>query len=172
MLNGVTAHLLLFGALTLAVSVELWLKKLPVWLCSLLLAGALLMRYVEAGWGEVLEEGLFSALVGTLLSGMVMGLFAWWGRGFGAGEVVLVAATGAFFRFPLGAAALVFISLAGAVLAVGALVLQRVTLRGLTRARDLSGEDAARSAGRRGIPYAVAVALGRLWTVWWDAGPH
>jgi prepilin peptidase CpaA len=101
-------------------------------------------------------------------------VLAWRGNGFGWGDVKLMAVVGAVFGYPLVLSALVFISLAGALQAVVALIWQGAVWDTLARGMQRVGEKlkivkpAEAKTARRHIPYAVAIALGSAWAMWWD----
>ncbi len=103
----------------------------------------LLIRLAWEGLGG-LETGFVSGLLAAAACGGLFALLAWRGR-MGWGDVKLMAVVGAAFGYPLGLAALIFISLCGALQAVVTLLARR---------------------GRH-IPYGVAIALGSVWTAWW-----
>jgi prepilin peptidase CpaA len=86
----------------------------------------------------------------------------------------LVAVVGAAFGYPLVLGALAFITLTGAVQAVVTLLwlgeiwetVARAGRRALARLLPRA-PVAAEPLGRH-IPYGVAIALGSVWTVWWQ----
>lgn len=162
---------LLSVSLALAVGFELWRKKVPWWHSGMTLAVALSLRFFEEGMGEGVDSGVWSGLLGAGLAFFVLGLFSWWSGGLGRHEVFLVGAVGGALGFPLGAAALVFISLAGALEGL-AMLLWRPDLRAALRTAVARRGAAEQGQVEPGIPYSVAIALGTVWTMWWDAGQH
>ena len=113
--------------------------------------GALAVRLMFEGLGDS-EGGLVSGAIGLVGAMALFGVLAWRGK-MGWGDVKLMGAVGAAFGYPLVLAAVVFISLAGAVQAVLAL---------LRQGRGPAG-------AQRHIPYGVAIAFGCAWAMWWEA---
>lgn len=132
---------------------------------------ALGARGLKEGLGD-LERGLVSGLVSAAGAAVLFVLLAWKGR-FGWGDVKLMAAVGAVFGYPTVMAALIFISLAGALQATVTLMWKG---EGLAAAREISERwlKAFRRGPRaedrplRSIPYGVAIALGSFWAMWWE----
>ena len=79
------------------------------------------------------------------------GAFAWFKKGLGWGDVKLAGATGAALGWPLTMTAVACISLVGALQAVVSVMW-----------RDTAEKK------REGLPYAVAIALGAAWAIWWE----
>lgn len=133
---------------------------------------ALILRLVWAGVGD-LENGLLSGLLCAGAMGGFFALLAWRGK-MGWGDVKLMAVAGAVFGYPLAMAALIFTSLAGALQALVTLLwqgkfwemLQGWGRRWAVRARLLPKDTEIGLAGH--IPYGVAIAVGCVWTMWWD----
>ncbi len=100
-------------------------------------------------------------------------MLAWRGT-FGWGDVKLVGAVGAVFGYPLIMGALLFISLAGALQAIVALIWQGAVWDTLRAVGSRWGKRLKLSKGgvvdvpARHIPYGVAIALGSFWAMWWD----
>ncbi len=138
---------------------------------------SLALRLWRQGWGD-LEHGLISGLVSGAGAAGLFAVLAWRGRGFGWGDVKLMGAVGAALGYPLAVAALVFISLVGALQAVVTLIWQGAVWEtlGAAVARLAARAHLARSAragspvaaGARQIPYGVAIALGTFWAMWWE----
>jgi prepilin peptidase CpaA len=132
---------------------------------------ALAVRGYKEGFGDF-ERGVLSGLVSAFGASMLFVLLAWRG-GFGWGDVKLMAAVGAAFGYPTVMAALIFISLAGALQAVvtlmwqgeGGATLRRMGERWLAKLRKAPVD----AAPRKNIPYGVAIALGSFWAMWWES---
>jgi prepilin peptidase CpaA len=130
------------------------------------------IRAVATGLGDW-ESGLLS---GVAAAAGLMGFFsllAWRGR-MGWGDVKLMGVVGAGFGFPLGLSALIFISLVGALQALVTLLWKGQfwdslagAARKLAQRLRLVPGDAAPLPGRH-IPYAVAIASGSAWAMWWE----
>ncbi len=132
---------------------------------------ALTVRGVKEGLGD-LERGLLSGLISAAGACLIFVVLAWKGR-FGWGDVKLMAAVGAAFGYPTVMAALVFISLAGALQAVVTLMWQGEGLAALRQMSDrwlkaLRRKPQAQVATLRSIPYGVAIAVGSFWAMWWE----
>jgi prepilin peptidase CpaA len=133
---------------------------------------ALGARGFKDGFGD-LERGFLSGVISAAGAAAIFVLLAWKGR-FGWGDVKLMAAVGAVFGYPLVMAALIFISLAGALQAVVTLMWQG---EGLAVARQLSDrwlkalrrKPAGDAPPLRSIPYGVAIAMGSFWAMWWGS---
>jgi Flp pilus assembly protein protease CpaA len=132
---------------------------------SLLLPGAfagafLAIHGVESGLGNE-DAGLLSALLGGALAFGLMAPFAWAKR-LGFGDAALLGSVGAGFGFPKVLSALLLTSVAGAVLSVVALVASQ---RQWPVARFLLRPS---PSSQKGVPYAVAIALGSLGAMWFS----
>lgn len=155
---------LLSVTLVVALVTDLRARRIPDLLTYPAIVAALGLRAWLEGPGG-LTTGVVSGLVGLIVAGGWFGLFALSGRGLGWGDVKLAAVVGACLGFPHAAAALVFISLVGAAQAVVSLAWSG----GLGDAvRRAFGRDEPDGAGRKQIPYGVAIALGALWAMWWQ----
>jgi prepilin peptidase CpaA len=135
------------------------------------LALALGIRLFVEGWGSS-EAGLLSGLIGVLIGAGIFALFAWRGR-MGWGDVKLMGVVGAVFGYPLVMAALVFTSLVGALQAAITLIWHGAVFDTMAAFGRRLAERArllpkAVEGARRHIPYGVAIALGSLWTMWWE----
>jgi prepilin peptidase CpaA len=133
---------------------------------------ALSARAYKEGWGD-LERGALSGLVSALGAAAIFMVLAWKGR-FGWGDVKLMAAVGAVFGYPTVMAAMIFISLAGAVQAVVTLMWQGEALSTVRAVGDrwlgaFRKGKAVEGAPLRSIPYGVAIALGSFWAMWWQS---
>ena len=78
------------------------------------------------------------------------GAFAAFKKGLGWGDVKLACATGAALGWPLMMTGIACISLAGALQAIVSVLWHE------------------KSQQPRGLPYAVAIALGAAWAIWWQ----
>ncbi len=145
------------------------------------LGGAGFGRLASIGWilqPRTLTPSLADALLGLALGGgTLMALYA--AGGMGMGDVKMMGAVGALGGMRFCIHALVWTSLAGAVMAMLLLVRQGRLRAGLAgtarwfsrRGQGVTGEQAA--AARQTIPYGVAIAVGTLvaWSVEvWSSG--
>ena len=135
------------AALSVAALFDLRRSRIPHWLTIPALVGALAAR--AALFGLFGTGGIVEGLVGALLAAAVAVPMAVWGR-MGWGDVMLLAAVGAFFSWPAIVTALMLISLCGAAQAIVTLAVARA-------------HAAARPAG---IPYGVAIAAGSALAAW------
>jgi prepilin peptidase CpaA len=136
------------------------------------------LRLWQEGLGDA-DHGVISGLLGIAGGAGLFALLAAWKKSFGWGDVKLMAAVGAALGYPLIMAALLFVSLSGALQAVVSLIWQgavwdtlRRVLVGLGKRLKLAKET--ESGPSRHIPYGVAIALGSVWAMWWDGagGSH
>jgi prepilin peptidase CpaA len=121
------------------------------------------VRFVYEGWGD-LEAGLASGLIAAVLCAALFGVVAWFNRGFGAGDVKLMLVVGACLGVWLGAAAVLFTTIAGALQAVLVVIWQGAGKETVDRMLRPASNS---SATRRHIPYGVAIAVGSAWAMWW-----
>ncbi len=145
--------LLVLLAVTLlcAVWFDVRARRIPDFLTWPAMGVALLMRLWGDGLGEVLDVGLLSGVAGLAAAAAWFGAFAYFSKGgFGWGDVKLAAAIGAVCGVPLIFTAVACISLVGA-LQAGAQLFW-----------------GGKSATKAGLPYAVAMALGTVWAIWWQ----
>ncbi len=141
---------LLAAVLLTAVAFDLRYRRIPDWLTYPAMAVFLGARAYETGVGE-LETGLLSGALGLALGLGWFGAFAYFKKGLGWGDVKLAGATGAALGGPLMMTGIACISLVGAAQAIVSM---------------LWNEKAEKK--REGIPYAVAIALGAAWAIWWQ----
>ncbi|MBX7096743.1 MAG: prepilin peptidase [Myxococcaceae bacterium] len=165
--------LLLLAALAVAVLFDLVRRTIPAWVSLPALGAALVVRAATEGLGGA-ETGVASGLLAAAAASALFALLAWRGRGksFGWGDAGLMAAVGGALGYPLVLTALAFIALVAALQALVTVVWQGAVwdvVRGLAArwARWLR-VDAGAPVPARHIPYSVAIALGTLWTMWWD----
>lgn len=181
-MTAVPLQWVLWGLLGIALAIglvsDLVARRIPdllTWPTLLLALGA---RLAWQGLGAP-DSGLLSGLLGAVLgAGLLLlgnALSRLLGRsaGFGGGDVKLMAVVGAAFGYPVVLAALVLISLVGALQALVTLIWQgkvwdtvadagRVLLSRL----GWSGSDAPPVS--RHIPYGVSIAVGSFWAMWWE----
>lgn len=141
---------LLAAVLLTAVAFDLRFRRIPDWLTYPAMAVFLGARAFTAGVGD-LESGLISGAIGLAGALAWFGAFAWFKKGLGWGDVKLAGATGAALGWPLTMTAVACISLVGALQAVVSVM----------------WHDTAEKK-REGLPYAVAIALGAVWAIWWE----
>lgn len=158
-------NLIVLGiGLVVAVACDLFAGRIPNSITATTLAACLGTRFVSAQLGDA-TSGLLSGVLGAALAALVFSGFAFFQRGLDWSDVKLLAAVGAGLGWPLVAPAAAFIAIAGAVLAIvfslwkGAL---SATLQRIVRAGD-------NSQALRKMPYSLAIAVGSLWAMWWDA---
>ena len=167
---GATALLVCTAALT-----DVRWRRIPNLLTFPAIGLGLVFHLATAGW-----EGLFFSLSGAVLAPVVLALLHA-GRGFGMGDLKLVAAIGAILGPRLGAAAVLVSAIAGGlVAAVWILKSRRVqVLRLLPFARRLAEREAALQGSRPAepirkltIPYGVAISIGTFITLAasWSSG--
>ncbi len=123
-----------------------------------LLAGLALQVFSPPGAGLFEAErrgglGVASA-AGAALVMLLAGLWLWRVKLFGAGDAKLLAAVAAFTGWPGVVALLLLTLLAGGILAVTALLLQRQSLA--------AGLKARKAASPARLPYSLAIAAGAL----------
>jgi len=165
--------LLLTVALVVSVVTDLMSRRILDVVTLPTAAVALGARFWADGVGS-LDAGLLSGLVSAVGAAGLFAVLALRGRGFGWGDVKLMLAVGAVFGYPLTMAALVFISLAGALQAVVTLLwhgavwdtFSAAMTRLATRLKMRQASPAVPPS--RHIPYGVAIALGSFWAMWWD----
>jgi prepilin peptidase CpaA len=167
---------LLSVALLISVVTDLSSRKILDVVTYPAVAIALIVRFVYQGRGDV-EHGLVSGAIGGAGAALVFALMnlLWKKRGFGWGDVKLVAAVGAAFGYPAVVAALVFISLVGALQVIVTLIWQGAvweTIGGVFRRLAVKAKLADPKKGeepqQRHVPYGVAIALGSFWAMWWE----
>lgn len=147
----------------------LWRRILDV-VTLPVIAASLLVRVFAEGLGGP-EKGLVSGLIGAACALAIFGLLALRGK-MGWGDAKLMTAVGAAFGYPLCLAALVFVSLVGALQALVTLIWQGAvgeTIAGWgRRLAERFGRARGPSQAARRIPYGVAIALGSFWAMWWQ----
>ena len=123
--------------------------QIPNWLCA---AGVVVGLAVNAAFGHVLPA-LAGGGVLLLAAGPLGGL-----RLFGMGDVKLLVAVGTLVRWPLAPRVLLYMALAGGVVAL-VLSLRRRALPRVARGAWTSPPPSHR------MPYGLAIALGVLWAI-------
>jgi prepilin peptidase CpaA len=141
---------LLAAVLLTAVAFDVRYRRIPDWLTYPAMVVFLGARTYENGIGDF-EIGLVSGAIGFALGLGWFGAFAFFKKGLGWGDVKLAGATGAALGWPLMMTGIACISLVGAAQAVVSM---------------LWNDKADKK--RDGIPYAVAIALGTAWAIWWQ----
>lgn len=152
----------------IATVTDLRSRRIPNWLVfPFLIAGFAVSGWLN-GW-----RGVAHSAEGMALAFVVFGVFFWMG-GMGAGDVKLAAAIGTWIGPQQMMVALLFIALAGGVMALGwALVggfaselFQETGNLILGRKKHSSADSTApeepRNAMHRKMPYAPAIAIGTL----------
>jgi prepilin peptidase CpaA len=156
-------------AVLIATVTDLRSRRIPNWLVfPFLITGFAVSGWLN-GW-----HGVAHSAEGMALAFLVFGVFFWLG-GMGAGDVKLAAAIGAWIGPQQTMIALVLIALAGGVMALGwalaggfATELFQETGNLILGRKKQAGDDnptlpdMARSAMRRKMPYAPAIAIGTL----------
>ena len=167
---------LLSVALVISVVTDLSTRRILDVVTYPALAILLGLRFVYEGVGD-LEHGLVSGLVsaaGAAATFALVNLF-WRKKGFGWGDVKLIAAVGAAMGYPGVVAALIFISLVGSLQTIVTLIWQgavwetigSVFRRLASRVKLLDASKIQEPPGRH-VPYGVAIALGSFWAMWWE----
>lgn len=154
---------LLGVALLASVITDLKSRRIPDLITYPTAALALGYRFWRGGLGD-LEHGVISGLVSGLSAAALFSLWAVRNK-VGWGDVKLLLAVGCVFGYPLVMAALVFVSLCGLLQGVVTLMWKgelAKTLGGMLRLKRKPGAEPVY------IPFGVAIALGCVWTMWWD----
>ncbi|MFW6369274.1 MAG: A24 family peptidase [Myxococcota bacterium] len=168
-------HAALFGMTIVAVGIsavtDIRARKIKNWVTFPAIALGLLVHTVAGGWDGGEGLGLKWSLIGLAigcLPFLVMNTLD--SRAFGLGDVKLMAAVGALLAWPLMLEVLLFVALAGGVVAFVTLIAKRTLIRTLSRMlarrRDDDGEKSQdRASSSQYIPYGVAIAGGTLMVV-------
>ncbi len=165
--------ILLATALIVSVVTDLLTRRILDVVTYPAMALALVLRALLGGLGDF-EQGFLSGLLAASGAAGLFAMLAGFGKGFGWGDVKLMGAVGACLGYPLILAALVFISLSGALQAAVTLLWHGAfwqTVSGALRrwaARARLAKEVGEELPRRHIPYGVAIALGSFWAMWWD----
>lgn len=146
---------LLSVTLFVALVTDLKSRRIPDLLTYPAMLIALGLRVASEGVGDA-DTGLITGLIGLAIAGGWFSLFALSNGGMGWGDVKLAAVVGACLGLSKAPAALLFISLAGAAQAILFLLMSRSSQREKT------------NTDRKHIPYAVAIAVGAAWAMWWQ----
>ena len=173
MTDRVVLWSLLGVALFISVITDLASRRIPDLVTYPTAIIALAFRFWREGVGD-LEHGLISGVVAGLGAAALLSIWALRSK-IGWGDVKLMLAAGCVFGYPLVLAALVFVSLAGALQAIVTLIWKGTvwtTLAGAmtrlgTKLRLVKGPPSPKDEPHY-IPYGVAIALGCLWAMWWD----
>ena len=154
----ILATALFLALLVVAVASDMRSHCIPNWVVGGVLALGLLTQCASDGW-----ISLTSAASGALV-GILFFLLFYIRNAMGAGDVKLMAASGAFLG-PAGTVLACGIALAsGLVLAVLALSLRRISLYAPASGLSWRLSDAliVERDGQKKVPYAAAIALGSL----------
>lgn len=155
-------------AAVLAAVFDLRRGSIPPQLSWITLGLALVARLILEGPGAV-DKGVLSGLLGALACAAPFALLAITAPRVAWNDVKLLAAVGAGFGVPRALAAVLLISVVGAVVAIFFVLIKRRGSASVpppeSKAAPRVGVDSARS-----IPYGVPIAVGVLWAMVW-AGP-
>ena len=174
MFTGSYVHLVwgaVFTALLVAGCVSDWrTRKIPNELVAVILA---------TGWLFALYSPDVWRALGMSVAGTVLGFAIWiafyLAGAIGAGDVKFFAAAGAWLGPGLTWRAALIAAVAGGVLAIAFLVLEKrlgVVLRRMAMAASsgslagVADQPGVRAGGRRPLPYGVALAIGALVAAW------
>jgi prepilin peptidase CpaA len=158
-LDGLLVAVAVVGTVT-----DITRRKIYDWLTYPALVLGLVLQSIGFGWGGVFDPGLVSSVSGAGFCVVVFGAFWMWGKGFGAGDVKLMAALGAITGFVDALTLAMCAALVGALMALGRLFLTR---SGLVRARSWfkrKKEDADQPESVT-VPYGLAIGLGVVWSL-------
>ena len=160
-------------ALLISVVTDLVSRRIPDVVTYPTAIIALGFRFFREGVGD-LEHGLVSGAVAGLSAGALFSILALRKR-FGWGDVKLMLAAGCVLGYPLTMAALIFVSLAGALQAIVTLMWKGTVWTTLAGAMRRTGQKLRLVKSKPEdkpepdyIPYGVAIALGCFWAMWWD----
>jgi len=105
---------------------------------------------------------LISSLLGAAFCTLVFGVFCWWGRGFGGGDVKLMAALGALAGFIPALTIAMCVTLVGGIMAIARIAFFGDRGEGfrrlVQRRKNRKGEPIT-------VPYGIAIAVGAVWAV-------
>lgn len=156
-------------ALAIAVATDLRSRRIPNWLVAPYLAGGLAVNTAIGG-----VAGAGRSLAGIALAAGVLGILCYL-RGMGMGDLKLCAAVGAWIGPSQLVTALVVMGITGGILALGCAMWRGSLGRHLDGAGELAvslGRGGLQphatitldNPGAAGIPYAVAIAAGTLFS--------
>ncbi len=151
--------LIIIVAITGAVT-DVAKRKIYNWLTYPAIAAGLILQTIGYGWGGIFEFGLISSLFGAAFCFVVFGAFCLWGRGFGLGDVKLMAALGALAGFVHGLRVAMLTTIIGAIMALFRIVFGKDALIDPGRASRKEEKSGRRSLT---VPYGIAIALGAIW---------
>ncbi|RME27397.1 MAG: prepilin peptidase [Deltaproteobacteria bacterium] len=137
----------------IAVYTDVRYQKIYNWLTLPAAAVGMLVQLAGWGWGGVFASGLSSSITGAAFCAVVFGVFAYWRRGFGMGDVKLLAALGAQAGFLPVLKLVMYAAIIGAMLS-----LLWVGVGIFTG----GGNPDSRGSGLPRLPYAIAIALGTV----------
>jgi prepilin peptidase CpaA len=157
----------LLALLVLAAREDARTRRIPNWLVLLGLCSAIVVRYFLEG-----SPGLLSAATGTLIAGGL--LFPGWLLGWtGAGDVKLMAVSGAWLGAAVGGMAVLFSLIAGGVFALVAATRHGVLRQSIVGAASMGvwaltpqhGQAPVTTTGVR-FPFAAAILVGTFAALW------
>jgi prepilin peptidase CpaA len=154
-------------AVTIASVSDIRSRRIPNWLVFPFLAAGVIVSTVTQGW-----SGFADSILGVLLAAVVLGLFYLVG-GMGMGDLKLCASVGAWIGPQQLVFALMFMGLAGGVMAFGWAIRGGFLKETLTGTSDLIFGFRKRgfrphatlvltNSSTRKLPYAPAIAIGAI----------
>jgi prepilin peptidase CpaA len=155
LLDALVVGVAIAGAVT-----DLLYQKIFNWLTLPALLLGFALQTIGYGLGDLFGQGLLAALFGAAFCAVVFGIFHFWGKGFGAGDVKLLAAIGALAGFSHALTCAMCTAIIGALLAFLRILFGpnvSAAFRGLFRVRQTP--DSPRAT----VPYGLAIALGVIW---------
>lgn len=156
--TSIVAPAVLMAALAAAVWLDFARHRIPNVLTFAALGAGLLL----SAWGSGLDGALMAFAGAAVAFACFMPLYVL--KGMGGGDVKLMAAAGAFLG-PMNAFVAAMLTLAaGAVLGLVVLTWRLIELRSTSGAL-VSGPVLA-DAGKKRFPYAAAIAIGAVSTMW------
>lgn len=167
----ILVDVLCIAACVIATVTDLRAYRIPNWLTvGAIIAGLVLnpLAQLAVHGGAGAKVGALSAVAGCVLMLLVFGLFGAL-RFVGMGDVKLMAGVGALVGWPLAMGALIYVTLAGGVLAM-AYALGRGQLTAVLGnifrvGRRVLHRGAAEEVVLHRIPYALAILAGSTWAV-------
>lgn len=154
-------------AVVVATVSDLATRRIPNWLVFPFLLAGIVVSAATNGW-----SGLAQSLEGVLLAAALLGVFYWLG-GMGMGDVKLCASVGAWIGPHQLVFALLFMGLAGGVMAFGWALCGGFLKESLSGTSDLifgfrkrgfrpHGTLVLANPSARKMPYAPAIAIGTI----------
>jgi prepilin peptidase CpaA len=156
----ISLNVLIIGVAIVGAITDVTKRKIYNWLTYPALAAGFLLQFVAHGWGSVFGLGLVSSILGAGFCTVVFGAFCVWGKGFGAGDVKLMAALGALAGFVHSMNVAMATALIGAVMALGRIAFGKGGIVAVKRLFKRNKEDKKEPIT---VPYGIAIALGAIW---------